>query len=102
MTLDPYITHTFQGLSGVNGAIEALHGGTCLRAVVQIASSGMPLAKLPTLKGNVKVEGGYMKQVTHWSEATQCNMTFSIFLPERKERKEADPPVLYYLSGKFE
>lgn len=99
MTLDPYITHTFDNLSGVNDAIHALHGGDCLRAVVQIAPSGIPLAKLPTLKGNVKVEGGQMKQVTHWSEANQCDMTFSIFLPERKERMEADPPVLYYLSG---
>ena len=40
-----------------------------------------------------------MKQVTHWSEATQCDMTFSIFLPERKQRMDPDPPVLYYLSG---
>ena len=23
----------------------------------------------------------------------------SIFLPERKQRKDSDPPVLYYLSG---
>ena len=36
MSLDPFITHTFDGLEGVNGAIEALHGGNCLRAVVQI------------------------------------------------------------------
>ena len=55
----------------------------------------------PVLKGNVKLESGYMKQFTHWSDACQCEMTFSIFLPERKQRLDADPPVLYYLSGLF-
>ena len=55
----------------------------------------------PVLKGNVKLESGYMKQFTHWSDACQCEMTFSIFLPERKQRLDADPPVLYYLSGMF-
>lgn len=99
MTLDPFITHTFEGLNGVNGAIEALHSGDCLRAVVQINKSDLKMATLPTLKGNVKLEGGFMKQFKHWSETCQCEMTFSIFLPERKQRKDADPPVLYYLSG---
>jgi len=99
MSLDPFITHTFDGITGVNGAIEALHGGNCLRAVVHIAKSDINKEVLPTLKGNVKVEGGYMKQFAHWSEACQCEMTFSIFLPERKQRNDSDPPVLYYLSG---
>ena len=99
MTLDPYITHTFEGLEGVNGAIDALHGGDCLRAVVHIAKNDLPLAKLPKLKSENNVEGGKMRQFTHWSETCQCDMTFSIFLPERPERKAADPPVLYYLSG---
>ena len=40
-----------------------------------------------------------MKQFTHWSDSCQCEMTFSIFLPERVSRHEPDPPVLYYLSG---
>ncbi len=40
-------------------------------------------AKLPELKGNVKVEGGTMKQLKHWSEANKCDMTFSVFLPEK-------------------
>ena len=53
------------------------------------------------MKGNNKVEGGFMKQFTHWSESNQCDMTFSIFLPDRKQRLAADPPVLYYLSGKI-
>ena len=53
----------------------------------------------PQLKSDVKLEGGSIKQFTHWSEACQCEMTFSIFLPERVSRHEPDPPVLYYLSG---
>ena len=99
MDLKPFITHTFDGLDGVNKSVEALHSGQCLRAVLKIAENDLPLAKLPTLKGSVKVEGGYLKQFSHWSEACQCDMTFSIFLPERKNRADPDPPVLYYLSG---
>lgn len=60
----------------------------------------LPRAQLPMLKGNIKVEGGFLKQMTHWSESCQCNMTFSIFMPEAKDRLEKNPPVLYYLSGK--
>ena len=32
---DQYITHTMSGVEKTNEAIEALHGGECLRAVVQ-------------------------------------------------------------------
>jgi len=99
MKLDPYITHTFQGLEGVNDSIKALHEGDCLRAVVHIAKNEMPAAQLPQLKSDIRFEGGSMKQFTHWSDACQCEMTFSIFLPERVTRHEPDPPVLYYLSG---
>jgi len=99
MTLDPYITNTFDGLAGVNGAIEALHGGTCLRAVVNISKNDLQLEKLPTLVESKKFESGYMNKFSHWSDACQCEMTFSIFLPERKQRMDPDPPVLYYLSG---
>ena len=63
MTLDPYITHTFEGLEGVNASIEALHSGSCLRAVVHIGKNELPPLRLPTLKGDVKVEGGRLKQV---------------------------------------
>merc|ERR1711962_676741 len=69
------------------------------RAVIQIAKSELPVSKLPTLKSNVKLEGGRMQQFQHWSESCQCDMTFSIFIPERKNRADPDPPVLYYLSG---
>jgi S-(hydroxymethyl)glutathione dehydrogenase/alcohol dehydrogenase len=32
--VDQYITHTFDGVDKTNEAIDALHSGTCLRAVV--------------------------------------------------------------------
>lgn len=35
LQVDHYITHTFEGVAQTNDAIEALHGGDCLRAVVQ-------------------------------------------------------------------
>ena len=63
MALEPYITHTFEGLEGVNPAIAALHSGSCLRAVVHIGKNELPPLRLPTLKANVKMEGGWMKQV---------------------------------------
>merc|ERR1712055_1097395 len=63
------------------------------------SDSGLTPAKLPKLKGNVKVEGGWMKQLSHWSEACNCEMTFSVFLPDKPSRTSPPPPVLYYLSG---
>jgi len=35
LALDHYVTHTFKGVGSQNKAIDALHGGSCLRAVVQ-------------------------------------------------------------------
>merc|ERR1719228_2475218 len=68
-------------------------------AVVKIAESGINVSRLPKLKGNVRVEGGWMKQLSHWSESCQCDMTFSVFLPDPSSRTAPLPPVLYYLSG---
>ena len=34
LPIDFYITHNFKGVEHINEAIEALHGGDCLRAVV--------------------------------------------------------------------
>jgi len=99
MALDPYVTHTYKGLEHVNESIDALHSGSCLRAVVQISDSGLTPQTLPKLKGNVRVEGGWMKQLSHWSEACQCEMTFSVFLPDQQSRTAPLPPVLYFLSG---
>merc|ERR1712038_1939211 len=58
MDLKPFITHEIEGLENVNQSIEALHSGQCLRAVIKIAKSELPVSKLPTLKSNVKLEGG--------------------------------------------
>lgn len=35
LPIDHYITHTFEGVGKTNDAIEALHKGSCLRAVVK-------------------------------------------------------------------
>mmetsp|Transcript_2955 Transcript_2955/g.6843 ORF Transcript_2955/g.6843 Transcript_2955/m.6843 type:complete len:685 (-) Transcript_2955:193-2247(-) len=35
LPIDHFITHTFDGVDKTNGAIDALHGGSCLRAVVK-------------------------------------------------------------------
>ena len=51
---------------------------------------------MPKLKSNVKMEGGFMKQLSHWSEANQCEMTFSVFLPTPKSRTAPPPPVSYF------
>jgi S-(hydroxymethyl)glutathione dehydrogenase/alcohol dehydrogenase len=34
LPIDHFITHTFKGVGATNDAIDALHGGDCLRAVV--------------------------------------------------------------------
>ena len=38
LPIDAYITHNFKGVEGTNDAIDALHGGGCLRAVVNYES----------------------------------------------------------------
>jgi S-(hydroxymethyl)glutathione dehydrogenase/alcohol dehydrogenase len=35
LPVDHFITHTYDGVNHTNDAIDALHGGTCLRAVVR-------------------------------------------------------------------
>ena len=40
LPIDHYITHTFDGIEGVNDAITALHTGSCLRAVVHLFPVG--------------------------------------------------------------
>ncbi|MFA0052350.1 S-formylglutathione hydrolase [Vibrio breoganii] len=44
-----------------------------------------------------KVFGGLHQRFTHQSSATQCEMTFAIFLPPQAEQHPV--PVLYWLSG---
>lgn len=62
LPIDDFVTHTIDGLEKVNDAIDALHGGECLRAVVKIN----PLeyaGKAPEFKqtSSVKVHGGEVK-----------------------------------------
>ena len=35
INIDHFITHNFEGVAGTNQAVEALHSGKCLRAVVK-------------------------------------------------------------------
>ncbi len=35
LPIDDYVTHEMNGIEATNDAIEALHGGSCLRAVVK-------------------------------------------------------------------
>jgi S-(hydroxymethyl)glutathione dehydrogenase/alcohol dehydrogenase len=35
LPIDHYVTHTFSGVGKTNDAVDALHSGECLRAVVQ-------------------------------------------------------------------
>ncbi|KAJ1639697.1 chaperonin 10-like protein, partial [Pavlovales sp. CCMP2436] len=35
LSLEPFITHTLDGIDATNAAVEALHSGSCLRAVVR-------------------------------------------------------------------
>ena len=37
LPIDDFITDNIEGLADVNKAIDALHGGNCLRAIVKIS-----------------------------------------------------------------
>ncbi len=39
LNIEDYITHTIDSLDEVNKSIEALHSGSCLRAVVKISEA---------------------------------------------------------------
>ena len=100
LNVDKFVTHEIKGIQNVNAAIDALHSGDCLRAVVQINDYSLSKHKLKfTQVGNNKVNGGYLKQVKHFSDVNQCEMTFSLYIPEKKSRYEAPPAVMIYLSG---
>ena len=45
----------------------------------------------------IKEWGGWLERYTHPSDACQCDMTFSIFLPP--EAESGPVPALYFLSG---
>lgn len=90
-----------EGLEKVNEAIDVLHSGECLRAVVKISQLQNPnkdQTQQPFIESTQVVKNGKLLRVKHWSQACQCEMKFSIYLPETK-RGQNLPPILYYLSG---
>jgi len=100
LEIDSLVTHNFQGLDKVNESITALHSGKCLRGIIHISDFKLETPQLTFQQiQNEKVQGGYVKRITHWSEANQCDMTFSIFIPPQATRASPAPPVLYYLAG---
>ena len=50
-----------------------------------------------TTQSEQKIFGGTQGVYTHFSESTQCEMTFSIYTPEKAKSEKC--PVIYYLSG---
>ncbi len=57
LCIDEFVTDEIKGLENVNKAIDALHSGDCLRAVVHINDLPSNASKGPkfTLLSNVKV-----------------------------------------------
>lgn len=98
-TLDPYITHTFKGIGKVNECIEALHHGDCIRGVVILNERNQVETPKVNLYAQIRSFGGYIKRVKHFSKTTQCEMQFSVYIPDTKSRKANLPPVIYFLSG---
>lgn len=99
LNIDRYLTHLISGIDRVNEAIDALHSGNCLRAVVQISTYAQyDNHNKFTILSNNKLHGGNLIRFKHWSQACQCFMTASIFLP-LQGRNIPTPPLLYFLSG---
>lgn len=50
---------------------------------------------------SVKYCGGSLKTIKHWSKVNECEMTFSIYLPDESIIvQRCEPfPVMYFLSG---
>lgn len=68
LNVDTFLTNEIEGLENVNKSIEALHSGDCLRAVVKINSFNLASDPMKfSQSGNVKVNGGELKQIKHFS-----------------------------------
>lgn len=79
------MTHNFETLEDVNKAIDVLHEGACLRAVVKINKvPSIANTKEAYIKVNAsnKHFGGSLKEVEHWSKVNNCNMKFNIWIPD--------------------
>jgi S-formylglutathione hydrolase len=101
LNIDDYITHTIDSLEEVNKSIDALHSGNCLRAVVKISESPQVAPSSVKVLSSNKHFGGVLKTVQHWSASNNCNMKFTIYLPEEsiKGQRGEKFPVLYFLAG---
>ena len=99
LTIEPFITHNFIGLEKVNESIDSLHSGKCLRGVIHIAQQNFTNQLKFHLISKIRCFQGYMMRFKHWSEVCQCEMHFSIYIPDKKAIKNAKNPVLWYLSG---
>jgi hypothetical protein len=101
LPLNKFITHSFQGLEKIQELIDALHGGECLRGVMNIVHKTEEIKYHVSVDKQVKTFGGVLKTVSHDSKVLGCRMTFNIFLPADsiKDQRSKPFPVLYYLSG---
>jgi hypothetical protein len=100
--IQDFVTHEFDGLDKVNESINILKGGECLRAIIKISPPPVPAVDYKVkVVSSVKAFGGLYQVVSHWSEAVQGEMTFSIFLPDEeiKGQRGKPYPALYFLGG---
>lgn len=70
LPVDTYVTHKMQGLEKVNEAIDALHSGDCLRAVVKIGDYKLKhaYAAFKQIEAT-RCFNGELRRVQHWSHA---------------------------------
>ena len=82
LPIDDYITHFYTTLDDVNKSVDALHSGSCLRAVVEISDPPVRHRYPVKVLSSRLCFGGVLKTVEHWSDINKCNMMFNIYLPE--------------------
>jgi S-formylglutathione hydrolase len=102
LPINKFITHDFHGLDKVNDCIHELHKGECLRGIVHINENTIKSNFSDyniSMKEKIRSHNGFVYRMKHWSKVNNCNMNFSIYLPDLKSRRAENPPVLYYLSG---
>ena len=102
LPIEKYITHNFENLDQTNDLVHQLHKGDCLRGVLHIQRDyRVPTAQDIRVESTSKVNGGYLKKVSHMSEVNKCQMSFYIFLPEDLPQQQRGKPfpTLYLLSS---
>jgi S-formylglutathione hydrolase len=118
LSVAPFISLRLDGVAATNEAVAALHGGSCLRAVVRyVPELCKPCASPPeggggaalALLSEVSAHGGRQLRFRHRSAALGCEMAFSLFLPKayahagpggaRAPSPAAGVPCVLWLSG---